>query len=419
MKFENTEVFNFEAALRGMRNPLQSHDKSDSFYLCEQDIEGKEHWFTYKIGKNDLELAQKLILAGDEHAKFMRQIFVSVDITAPIFWWKEMDQYKINTVTDSESFMHTGIKNPFSMDQFENDIEPTNQEMFFEVPSDINEKDEIWKEVIDFPDYSISNTGKIYFNGKTIIDIYGKKREYKPHYINQSVNSSNYKKVVLRQNGKSINLYVHRLMAQHFIPNPQNLPCVNHKDGNKWNNNISNLEWCTVSENSKHAFDNNLRTISIFNKYKVKENTRSLDEADIIAINVLNKKGVPKKDIAKLFNVYDSVICDLTNGKTYKDDDFLIDCRYLDAFNILIDTLNNLRNDYLEEEDAVKKKKIWNQIVQLLPQSWLQTRTWTADYAVLRNIYFQRRNHKLAQWHKFCDWIAKLPYAKELITLEK
>lgn len=81
MKFENTEVFNFEGALRGMRNPLESYAKSDSAYMLSAD--NISH---YKIGKADMDLAQRLVLAGDEHAKFMRQIFVSVDITAPIFW---------------------------------------------------------------------------------------------------------------------------------------------------------------------------------------------------------------------------------------------------------------------------------------------------------------------------------------------
>ena len=81
MKFENTEVWGFEHALRGMRNPLESWEKSDSYY-GNNEI-GLE---SYVIGENDLELAQTLIKAGSEHRKFMRQIFVSVDITAPLYW---------------------------------------------------------------------------------------------------------------------------------------------------------------------------------------------------------------------------------------------------------------------------------------------------------------------------------------------
>ena len=118
MKFENTEVFNFEGALRGMRNPLESWDKSDSGY--------EEHfrYYKYTIGKNDLALAQTLIKAGSEHRKFMRQIFVSVDITAPLYWWKEFDTYKVGTVANSTSTMHKLASTPiteecFEMDDFE------------------------------------------------------------------------------------------------------------------------------------------------------------------------------------------------------------------------------------------------------------------------------------------------------------
>lgn len=123
MKFEETTVFNFDGAIRGMRNPLESWNKSDS------------EWHTaipndyYKIGKNDLELMQKLIRAGSVHRKFMRQIFVSVDITAPLYWWKEFDTYKVGTVANSTSTMHKLASTPitincFEMDDFEDfDIE--------------------------------------------------------------------------------------------------------------------------------------------------------------------------------------------------------------------------------------------------------------------------------------------------------
>ena len=119
MKFENTEVFNFAGAFRGMRNPLESWDKSDSGEECE------EHFgyslCKYKIGKNDLELAQRLIKAGSEHRKFLRQIFVSVDITAPLFFFKEMDTYKVGTVANSTSTMHKLATTPITKECFEMD----------------------------------------------------------------------------------------------------------------------------------------------------------------------------------------------------------------------------------------------------------------------------------------------------------
>lgn len=112
MKFENTEVFNFEGALRGMRNPMNSWNRNDSYQ--------KE--YCYIIGENDLKLAQTLIKAGSEHRKFMRQIFVSVDITAPLYWWSEYDTYKIGTAANSCSKMHKihskeFFRNDFSFDE--------------------------------------------------------------------------------------------------------------------------------------------------------------------------------------------------------------------------------------------------------------------------------------------------------------
>lgn len=113
MKFENTEVWGFEHAIRGMRNPLESWKKSDSFI--------KSPFNDYVIGKNDLELAQALIKAGPEHRKFLRQIFISVDITAPLYWWKEFDTYKVGTVADSCSTMHKLKDTPITRDCFEMD----------------------------------------------------------------------------------------------------------------------------------------------------------------------------------------------------------------------------------------------------------------------------------------------------------
>ena len=121
MKFENTEVFNFEGALRGMRNPMNSWEKSDSELKFTPDFEKKIMLPFYVIGRYDLALAQTLIKAGSEHRKFMRQIFVSVDITAPLYWWKEFDTYKVGTVANSTSTMHKLASTPITRDCFEMD----------------------------------------------------------------------------------------------------------------------------------------------------------------------------------------------------------------------------------------------------------------------------------------------------------
>lgn len=112
IKIEKAVVMNFEGAIRGARNPLNSWDKSDSFY----DADGN-----YVLGENDLGLAKRLCKAGSDHRKFIRQILVSVDITAPLYWWKEFDTYKVATVANSTSTMHKIHSKPFEIDDFSHD----------------------------------------------------------------------------------------------------------------------------------------------------------------------------------------------------------------------------------------------------------------------------------------------------------
>lgn len=167
MKFENTSVFNFKSAFYGMRNPLNSWDKSDSFFSVVGDnseeinkvvdLWVKEKYPDYSrfentkeeqrcfnsvldyiksncvlntnqtfhdiavIGPNDMKLATNLIRGGSEHRKFLRQIFVCTNITAPLYWWKEMDTYKVGTVSNSTSTMHTITSKPITLDCFELD----------------------------------------------------------------------------------------------------------------------------------------------------------------------------------------------------------------------------------------------------------------------------------------------------------
>ena len=109
---ERTSVMNFENAIRGARNPMNSWARMDSSY----DAEGN-----YVLGENDLKLAKQLANAGSDHRKFLRQIFVSVDINAPLYWWKEFDTYKVGTVANSCSTMHKIHAKPFERDDFSHD----------------------------------------------------------------------------------------------------------------------------------------------------------------------------------------------------------------------------------------------------------------------------------------------------------
>ena len=112
LKVERTSVMNFENAIRGARNPMNSWARMDSSY----DEQGN-----YVLGENDLDLAKRLAHAGSDHRKFLRQIFISVDITAPLYWWKEFDTYKVGTVANSTSTMHKIHVKAFERDDFSHD----------------------------------------------------------------------------------------------------------------------------------------------------------------------------------------------------------------------------------------------------------------------------------------------------------
>ncbi len=111
IKIENTEVFGWEAAIRGMRNPMNSWAKSDT-------IVNRSAMESLFLGEADLELMQKLVKAGSDHGKFMRMINVTCDITAPLYWWKEYDTYKVGTVANSCSTMHKLTDKEFTIDDF-------------------------------------------------------------------------------------------------------------------------------------------------------------------------------------------------------------------------------------------------------------------------------------------------------------
>ena len=262
LKIENDEIMGWEAAIRGMRNPMNSWEKSDSDYRpilckkcdscetyeletwedcdnCEVEIECNSHE-GFMIGPNDLDLMKRLRNAGTDHRKFMRMITVYLDITAPLYWWKEFDTYKVGTVANSCSTMHKIAAKEFTLEDFSCE-----------------------------------------------------------HLISDWIGDSN--------------------EAIWYKDPPENGP----------------------------------------------------------------------------------IKCPLMFTP-------------LDALRITIGVLNTNREAYLKTKD----KKYWWQMIQLLPSSYNQKRTIMLNYEVLANIYKSRRNHKLDEWHTFCDWIEELPYS-ELITGEK
>ena len=205
IKIERTSVMNFDNAMRGARNPMNSWARYDSSY----DEQGN-----FVFGENDLSLAKRLCSAGTDHRKFVRMIFVSVDVTAPLYWWKEYDTYKVSTVANSTSTMHKITSKPFELSDF--------------------------------------------------------------------------------------------------------------------------------------------------------------------SVDHMNEEGIK-------------------------------------AMEKLIETLEDLRLRYVETRD----KELWYTIIQLLPSSYNQMRTCTLNYENLCNIYYARHNHKLSEWHTYCDWIKELPYFAEFFLQEE
>lgn len=388
LKIENVDIHGWEAAIRGARNPLNSWKHSDTSYGTGEPFQS--------IGPNDLRLLRNLANAGPDHGKFLRMINVTADITGPLYWYKQFDAYKIGTVTNSCSTMHRLTHKPFELSDFSFDqIERIERKPYTDIA--MGEEDyarEEWRTIEGHPKYAVSNYGNI-VNVKS------------QRVLKQCVNSSGYKKVVLNKE----NEYVHRLVATAFISNPDCLPEVNHKDGNKWNNRVDNLEWVSKSDNAKHAFAEGLRCVNGYTRYRVAKSAHRFDAGEIAAIRNMYDSGMTKQEISEALGCCSSVICNILNGHTYRE----IEMESFDVARVVVDYLNELRDKYLETND----KTYWWSIVQLLPSSYNQKRTVQVNYAVLKAMYHARRNHKLDEWHTFCDWVETLPYFVELIQGKK
>ena len=180
IKFERTSVMNFENAMRGARNPMNSWGRMDSSY----DEDGN-----FVFGPNDLDLAKRLRMAGSDHRKFIRQIFVSVDITAPLYWWKEYDTYKVATVANSTSTMHKIHSKPFDIDDFSHDhMTPDALSHFQDYISYLEQvrlryletKDkELWYDMIQLLPSSYNQLRTCTLNYENLISIYRARKDHK------------------------------------------------------------------------------------------------------------------------------------------------------------------------------------------------------------------------------------------------
>ncbi|MBO5213516.1 MAG: hypothetical protein J6B86_01940 [Clostridia bacterium] len=180
IQFQHVSVMNLENAIRGARNPLSSWDKSDSFYNDDGE---------FILGDADLNLACRLAKAGSDHRKFIRQIFVSVDITAPLYWWKEFDTYKVGTVANSTSTMHKIHSKPITTDDFSVDHLTEASAKFFDIIVDYLEsvrleymetKDKaMWYDLIQILPESYNQTRTVTMNYENLVNMYHARKNHK------------------------------------------------------------------------------------------------------------------------------------------------------------------------------------------------------------------------------------------------
>ena len=180
LTLKNTSVMNFENAIRGARNPLNSWGRMDS----HTEPDGN-----FVFGPNDLDLAMRLAKAGSDHRKYLRMVFVSVDVTAPLYWWKEYDTYKVATVANSTSTMHKIHSKPFSMDDFSCDHMTDGTKKFMKTVvaelenirlrfKETKSKDD-WYDMIQLLPSSYNQMRTCTFNYETLINIYRARKNHK------------------------------------------------------------------------------------------------------------------------------------------------------------------------------------------------------------------------------------------------
>lgn len=180
IKIERISVMNFENAIRGARNPLNSWERSDSRYAEDGN---------FILGENDLALARKLCRAGSDHRKFIRQILVSVDITAPLYWWKEFDTYKVATVANSTSTMHKIHAKAFELSDFSTDhMTETAQKKFRDYIAFLeetrtiyleNKEKKYWYDLIQLLPSSYNQLRTVTLNYETLTNMYYARKNHK------------------------------------------------------------------------------------------------------------------------------------------------------------------------------------------------------------------------------------------------
>ena len=402
--------------IEGMRNPMNSWEKSDSE---KEFTNAKWPEEMFILGENDHSLMQRLSNAGTEHRKYMRMMPVYARITAPLYWWAEADTYKVGTVRNSCSFMHRGVANEFSINDFS-----LKDERIYSILNPLTKKSYELEYPYKTNEFKIftdrhGRTYKVYKNGFVVREAFdyidnwgtGRRRHFDEAPVTLYQNKNGYYIVKLsgRNGGQML---LSRMVAEVWCEKSEDCNQVDHINGDKGNNCAENLEWVTAKENMQRGVENGLfdELCSLHHKYRIWKNSAVLippEKRLSFAMDVSRK--LTCKELANIYNITPAQ----ANASRYimnksENEDLFQECHLWEQF---IDQLNYLRSLFLETKD----EQIFQEIRCLVPQGYLQTSNVMLNYEVLANIYRQRKGHRLDEWREFCAWIEGLPYS-ELIT---
>ena len=405
----------WEAVVHGVRNPYASWDREDSKWVST--VQPSD---AFQIGEKDLELMAKLSKAGNDHGKFMRMLPVICSISAPVYFLAELDTYKIGTTRNSTSLMHSAMKDPYTIRNFSvpeelyEILDPIIEERKHPLVYDENHNTEYKLYVVGDREYKVFENGRVIrcaYSCQHTVDNriqHFDERECKP-----SQNPEGYYYLNLGGHRFHERWLLHRLVAEVWLKDTYAPGLeINHKDGNKGNNSVQNLEWVTREENTKHKFEFLGSGRNLHSNYLSWKKSTKYSKCVKESIELMRSLGASYAEIQQVHELSKTAINSILNNKKCENAELFELAEYWEN---TLGELNELRDLYLETKDDA----YFFLLRKIMPMNYNYTITWSANYQVLKSIYHARKNHKLEEWHIFCDWIKTLPYARELITYEE
>lgn len=427
IEIKTLEIAGMASVLQALRLPFGKECRSE----CNVDMSMNEDYqppmlsteSNCFIDERDLHLLSVLVKRGDEHCKALRGLIVYAEINAPLMIWSELDTYRIGTERlSSQSTMHTLGKDNISINNFnvsdtiKDMLTPTKgytpKSLFVDTPEHLESRIFTYNN----REYEVWNNGDIYSMPYDVKCVnHGKEciRHYDKRKVIPSLKPDGYYSVRLG-GSKGGNMQHHKVLALCFIENdnPQIKTQVNHIDGNRSNNSISNLEWVSALENTRHSIEIGNKKWTDRFRYLTHKNSVKYTKEVVDDINKMREQGATLKEIAYMFDTCEATICQVS--KKY-DNPAKNDFETAEYYENTISRLNELSESYRETNDV----NTLIEIKQILPSSFMQKRVQYFSYPTLRRIWIQRHNHRLPHWHKFCEWIEGLPFFDLLIMPDK